>query len=88
MGCASGGRDGEDASCFYFFATGQRVPEAGPTKTRHHERLRIVIASPSRSALRREIARTADYEAETAVERELVLRLAILLWRLRRARQG
>jgi hypothetical protein len=28
---------------------------------------------------------TADYDAETAVERELVLRLASLLWRLRRA---
>ena len=28
---------------------------------------------------------TADYEAQTAVERELVLRLASLLWRLRRA---
>jgi hypothetical protein len=28
---------------------------------------------------------TADYEAETAVERELVLRLASVLWRLRRA---
>jgi hypothetical protein len=28
---------------------------------------------------------TADYEAETAVERELVLRLASILWRLRRA---
>ena len=27
----------------------------------------------------------ADYEAQTAVERELVLRLASLLWRLRRA---
>ena len=27
----------------------------------------------------------ADYEAETAVERELVLRLASVLWRLRRA---
>jgi hypothetical protein len=27
----------------------------------------------------------ADYEAETAVERELVLRLASLLWRPRRA---
>ena len=26
---------------------------------------------------------TADYDAETAVERELVLRLASLLWRLR-----
>jgi len=32
-----------------------------------------------------ELAVTADYEAETAVERELVLRLASLLWRLRRA---
>jgi hypothetical protein len=32
-----------------------------------------------------EMAVTADYEAETAVERELVLRLASLLWRLRRA---
>jgi hypothetical protein len=28
---------------------------------------------------------TAEYEADTAVERELVLRLASLLWRLRRA---
>jgi hypothetical protein len=32
-----------------------------------------------------EQAVTADYEAETAVERELVLRLASLLWRMRRA---
>jgi hypothetical protein len=28
---------------------------------------------------------TADYDAETAIERELVLRLASVLWRLRRA---
>ena len=32
-----------------------------------------------------EAAIIADYEAETAVARELVLRLASLLWRLRRA---
>jgi hypothetical protein len=32
-----------------------------------------------------ELAVTADYDAETAVERELVLRLASLFWRLRRA---
>ena len=32
-----------------------------------------------------EAAVTTDYEADTAVERELVLRLASLLWRLRRA---
>src|SRR6185437_8862534 len=32
-----------------------------------------------------EQAVTADYDAETAVERELILRLASLLWRLRRA---
>jgi hypothetical protein len=32
-----------------------------------------------------EIAVTSDYDARTAVERELVLRLASLLWRLRRA---
>ena len=32
-----------------------------------------------------EAAVTADYDAETAVERELVLRLASILWRLRRA---
>jgi hypothetical protein len=31
-----------------------------------------------------EMAVTADYEAQSAVERELVLRLASLLWRLRR----
>jgi hypothetical protein len=28
---------------------------------------------------------TADYDTQSAVERELVLRLASLLWRLRRA---
>jgi hypothetical protein len=32
-----------------------------------------------------EIAVTADYDAQSAVERELVLRLASVLWRLRRA---
>jgi hypothetical protein len=32
-----------------------------------------------------EAAITADYDAQTAVERELVLRLASLLWRIRRA---
>jgi hypothetical protein len=32
-----------------------------------------------------EMAVTADYDAQTAVERELVLKLAGLLWRLRRA---
>ena len=32
-----------------------------------------------------ELAITSDYDAQTAVERELVLRLASLLWRLRRA---
>jgi hypothetical protein len=32
-----------------------------------------------------EAAVIADYEAQSAVERELVLRLASLLWRLRRA---
>lgn len=32
-----------------------------------------------------EAAVTADYDAQTAVEREQVLRLASLLWRLRRA---
>jgi len=32
-----------------------------------------------------ETAITSDYDARTAVERELVLRLASLLWRLRRA---
>jgi hypothetical protein len=31
-----------------------------------------------------EAAIIADYDAQTAVERELVLRLASLLWRLRR----
>jgi hypothetical protein len=32
-----------------------------------------------------EVAVTADFDAQSAVERELVLRLASLLWRLRRA---
>jgi hypothetical protein len=31
------------------------------------------------------VAITADYDAQSVVERELVLRLASLLWRLRRA---
>jgi hypothetical protein len=31
-----------------------------------------------------EVAVTADFDAQSAVERELVLRLASLLWRLRR----
>src|SRR5215470_3604325 len=32
-----------------------------------------------------EMAVTADYDAQSAIERELVLRLASVLWRLRRA---
>jgi hypothetical protein len=32
-----------------------------------------------------EMSVTTDYDAQSAVERELVLRLASLLWRLRRA---
>src|SRR3954454_22860784 len=32
-----------------------------------------------------EMAVTSDYDAQSAVERELVLRLASVLWRLRRA---
>lgn len=32
-----------------------------------------------------EVAITADYDAQSAIERELVLRLASVLWRLRRA---
>ncbi len=32
-----------------------------------------------------ELSVTSDFDAQTAVERELVLRLASLLWRLRRA---
>jgi hypothetical protein len=32
-----------------------------------------------------EMAVRTDYDAQTAIERELVLRLASLLWRLRRA---
>src|SRR6201984_1270439 len=35
-----------------------------------------------------EMAITADYDAQSAVERELVLRLASLLWRLRGAAEN
>jgi hypothetical protein len=35
--------------------------------------------------IRFEMAVTADYDPQSAVERELVLRLASILWRLRRA---
>ena len=58
----------------------------------HH--LARILAVPSKfwgitapghrtSAIRFEMAVTADYDAQSAVERELVLRLASLLWRLR-----
>jgi hypothetical protein len=43
--------------------------------------------TPSASSVYRtfEAAVVADYDARTVVQRELVLRLASLLWRLRRA---
>ena len=45
----------------------------------------IAVLEDSEDYQKFEAAVISDYEAETAVERELVLRLASVLWRLRRA---
>ena len=51
-----------------------------------HRRLDLIRALEDAEDYRAfEAAITADYDAQSAVERELVLRLARLLWRLRRA---
>ena len=43
------------------------------------------VAGSIRTTIAFEMSITAEFDAETAVERELVLRLASLLWRLRRS---
>jgi hypothetical protein len=68
------------------------VTEAGKSRSRQNAVRHGLTAETVISALEDaedyaafEMAVTADYDAQTAVERELVLRLASLLWRLRRA---
>jgi hypothetical protein len=57
-------------------------PQCSPARAHRRNRDRWLGRQRGLSRLRgRDIA---DYDAETAVERELVLRLASLLWRLRR----
>jgi len=68
------------------------VTEAGKKKSRQNAVRHGLTAETVIDALEDaedyaafEMAVTADYDAQSAVERELVLRLASLLWRLRRA---
>jgi hypothetical protein len=72
-------------------STGPKT-EAGKTRSRRNAIRHGLTAETVIDALEDaedyaafELAVTSDYEARTAVERELVLRLASLLWRLRRA---
>ena len=72
-------------------STGPKTPDgkrrASQNAVRHGLTAETVIAPLEDPADYRgfELSVTAAYDAETAVERELVLRLASLLWRLRRA---
>jgi hypothetical protein len=68
------------------------ITEEGKTKSRRNALRHGLTAETVIDALEDaddyaafEMAVTADYDAQSAVERELVLRLASLLWRLRRA---
>ena len=54
-------------------------------RSRALDRKRMLESKRHAAAVRHEAAITADYDAQSAVERELVLRLASILWRLRRA---
>jgi len=72
-------------------STGPRT-EAGKQQSRRNALRHGLTAETVISALEDaeeykafEAAITADYDAQSAVERELVLRLASILWRLRRA---
>jgi hypothetical protein len=58
------------------------APQRPPARAHRRDRDRRFGRQRPLSGLRAAII--ADYDAETAVERELVLRLASLLWRLRR----
>src|SRR5215813_12216241 len=73
------------------FSTGP-VTEEGKRKSRRNALRHGLTAETVIDALEDaedyaafEMAVTIDYDAQSAVERELVLRLASLLWRLRRA---
>jgi len=73
------------------FSTGP-VTEEGKRKSRQNALRHGLTAETVIDALEDaddyaafELAVTADYDAQSVVERELVLRLASLLWRLRRA---
>ena len=72
-------------------STGPRTPEgkarSRSNAVRHGLTAETVIAAleDAEDYQAFELAVTASYEAENAVERELVLRLASVLWRLRRA---
>ena len=73
------------------FSTGP-VTEEGKRKSRRNALRHGLTAETVIDALEDaedyaafEMAVTADYDAQSVVERELVLRLASLLWRLRRA---
>ena len=72
-------------------STGPRTPE-GKKRSRRNARRHGLTSETLIAALEDaedyqafEAAVIADYDVETVVERELVLRLASVLWRLRRA---
>jgi hypothetical protein len=79
---------GEPTECpqEYRAEDGGRQAHIAPQSLRHGLTAETVIDGLEDSEDYRgfEAAIIADYDAETAVERELVLRLASLLWRLRR----
>jgi len=54
-------------------------------RSRALDRKRMLESKRHAAAVRHEAAITAYYDAQSAVERERVLRLASILWRLRRA---
>jgi hypothetical protein len=61
------------------------VTEEGKKRSRQNAAETVITAlKDAEDYAAFEMAVTADYDVQTAVERELVLRLASLLWRLRR----
>jgi hypothetical protein len=72
-----------------FSATRSQSAQRHPKHRAHYRSRKTSLATKRRAAwtvLRNRCRNIiADYDAETAVERELVLRLASLLWRIRRA---
>src|SRR5262249_56029528 len=63
----------------------KKVPACTPTRNGLTAETVLSALEDAKDYEAFEAAITADYDAQSAVERELVLRLASILWRLRRA---